>query len=306
VSSVSTRVPPWVGLFNEPAFLALRGFDAVVYRAGDGAVLTGVRTGDSLLCGASAPYAGIDLARERETALGVEELVDDLLGQLRRDGVRELRVRLAPASHAPATAPLVEFALLNRGLRIVDADLAFHLDLRATTTLEAYVAALRSPARRALKHADLEPYTVAHAETAAGWDAAWTLLEANRADRGRTLSLDRDYVENLREAFPSQVRMLELRHDGVLVAAAFTQRVRPGVEFVVAWGDAGHGLARSPMNRLALEVVRRALAEGIRTIDLGTSTAGEPLGRVVNAGLCRFKSSIGAVAEPRHVLEGAL
>jgi predicted N-acyltransferase len=305
-----SAAPPWVGLFNRAAFHGLNGAEpTLVVVEDDGApaaAVGGVLEDGILTSGASAPFGGIDLARERDAPERVGRLVDALLAAVRARGAHTARLRLPPACHAPQTAALVQFALLNRGFVVTDADLAAHLDLRAVASTEDYVASLRSPARRALKHAQTEPFTAGHAETPADWDAAYAVLAANRAARGRALSLDRDYVERAREALGEAVRMLELRHAGALVAAALSYRVRPDVELVVAWGDAGHALPRSPMNRLALAVVERALAEGVHTIDLGTSTEpGTPaLRRVPNAGLCRFKASIGAMTEVRYALEG--
>ena len=303
-----TTTPPWVCLFNRPGFLALRDLTPTLHVLDEGAAIAGVRDGDAFVSGVSAPYGGFDLARDRCAPEEVGDLVDALLARLKADGVRRATIRLAPEAHAPRTAALVQFALLNRGFRVAGADLASCLDLRALSSADEYRASLRSPARRALKHADAEPFTVGHAADAAGWDAAWALLDANRSGRGRELSLDRAYVERLRTAFPDEVRMLELRHDGRLVAAAFSLRVRPGVEFVSAWGDAHHDLPRSPMNRLALAVVERSLGEGVRCVDLGTSTLPGSEGRTLdyNPGLSRFKSSIGADAEVRYVLEGEL
>lgn len=307
MSVAVATTPPWVNLFSRPAFLGLRDLVPTLHVLDDGIAIAGVQEGDRFASGVSAPFAGIDLARERPAPEQAGELVDALLDRLRADGVAHATIRLAPACQAPRAAELVQFALLNRGFRVADADLNSHLDLRAIATADEYAAALRSPARRALKHAADEPFTVGHATDVAGWDAAWALLEANRAGRGRALSLDRAYVERLRTTFPGEVRMLELRHDGTLVAAAFSLRVRPGVELISSWGDA-HDLPRSPMNRLALAVVERALDEGVWCVDLGTSTelADGSHRRAYNAGLLRFKASIGAETAVRYVLEGEL
>lgn len=308
VNAGRTTVPSWVSLFNRPAFLGLRDLTPALHVLDDGAAIAGVREGDAFLSGASAPYGGIDVARERLPPEQAGSLVDELLERLRAAGIARATIRLAPACHTPGAAEALQFALLNHGFRVADADLSSHLDLGALSSPDAYRATLRSPARRALKHADGEPFTVAHAVDAAGWDAAWSLIETNRSARGRRSALDREYLERLRTAFPGEVRMLELRHRGDLVAAALSMRVRPGVEYVSAWGDAHHDLPRSPMNRLALAVVERALDERVRCVDLGTSTEpGNGLApRSYNPGLSRFKASIGADVQVRYVLEGDL
>jgi len=300
-------------LFNDPRFHALNGVEGVLLAGGDGERTVGALGGALLddgarfVSGHRAPFGGIDLVRERETPAGVGALVDDVLAQLAGRGVREAVIRCPPARHHAAQETVV-FALLNRGFAVAEADLSFHLDLTRFATPEDYAAALRSPARRALRHAAGEPWAVDEAgEDAAAWDEGFALLAANRATKGRELSIDRAYAGRARRAFPHEIRLLALRHAGRPVAAALTYRVRPRVELVVAWGDAGHALERSPMNRLAYEVVARALAEGVELLDLGTSTLpGDQGRRVPNDGLIQFKHSVGASAQVRLVLRGEL
>jgi hypothetical protein len=83
------------------------------------------------------------------------------------------------------------------------------------------------------------------------------------------------------------------------IAAALVYDVLSDVDLLVAWGDHGHDLPRSPMKLLAYHLVGRALERGARILDLGPSSEkdGSP-----NAGLVHFKRSLGAVAGTRLVL----
>lgn len=301
--------PAFTSLFNDPRFHALSGADPLLLVHEDEGrlvgALSGALVGGELISGHSAPFGGFDIARERETPAQVGAMVDSVLAQLAAMGVERATLRLAPACHH-ASYETVAFTLLNRGFAVVDADLDFFVDLRHFDSPAAYVASLRSPARRALKHAAAEPWSVSEAgEDPADWDRGFALLTENRESRGRELSIDRAYVERIRHVFPGRIRMLELRHSDRAVASALTYKVRPGVELAVAWGDAGHDLPRSPMNRLAYEVVTRAVAEGTEVLDLGTSTVpDERGGRVPNHGLIQFKHSIGATSQVRLTLAG--
>jgi hypothetical protein len=301
-------------LFNDAAFHALNGVEGVwiEHTADDRAVgaLGGVLLdgGTRFVSGHCAPFGGVDLVRERETPARIGALLDAALDRLRALGVREAVVHLPPACHH-ASYETVAFALLNRGFAVADADLAFHLDLRGFAGAEDYVAALKPPARRALRHAAAEPWSVAAAgdDDPAAWDRGFALLDANRAAKGRELSIDRAYVERARLTFPGRIRLTELRHDERPVAAALSYRVRPHVELVVAWGDAGHALERSPMNRLAYEIVARAIAESVAVLDLGTSTLPAADGRrAPNDGLIQFKHSIGAASQMRLTVRAEL
>jgi hypothetical protein len=194
----------------------------------------------------------------------------------------------------------VQFALLNLGFRMEVADLSYAIDLRRFATIDDYVAALRSPARRALGHAAREPF--AFGETDA-WEAPYAVLDHNRRNRGRRLALSLDYLQRARAALPGRVRVFELRHDGALCAAALVFVVQPQRWYVQAWGDALHDLPRSPMNPLVARLVEQALREGVEVMDLGRTTEDGPDGAlVVGEGLAQFKQSILAHAELRPVL----
>ena len=251
--------------------------------------LVGVRDGDVVTCGHSAPFGGPDLVRDAETAANVVALLERAVGELDADGVRTIRVRCRPA-FLSGSETTVQFALLNLGFRVEACELGFHIDLEPLDGIGAYVAGLRSPARRALRHGLAEPFALREAEDDARWDTGYDLLAANRAAKGRRLALDAGYVRAARDAFPGRVRMAVLEHAGRPCAAALTYRVLPGRELVVYWGDADHELPRSPMNVLAHAMVARALGEGVRSLDIGPSSiAGVP-----DQGLIQFKRSVGA------------
>ena len=92
-----------------------------------------------------------------------------------------------------------------------------------------------------------------------------------------------------------------LERAGVVLTAA--DAIPDTAELVVAWGDAGHDLPWSPMPVLVTALVERALDDGLRALDLGTSTLTDATGRrVPNDGLVQFKCAVGATAELRPVL----
>jgi hypothetical protein len=296
----------WLSLFNRPAYLAEHvGADdqpLLLEHVEDGRVagaLAGVLAGDRFTSGFSLPFGGFDFARPRETPERIEATVDDVLEQLAEHGAREITVRCRPAAWS-ANEDVVHFALLNRGFRVAVADLAYVVDLAPFAGPADYVAALKSPARRALRHAFAEPFELVDSEDLR---RSYAILAANRASRGWTLSLPWDRVAALNQRFGAEVRMFELRHADAPVAAALVVVVRPDAWFVVAWGDAGHELPRSPMNVLAYRIVERALDAGVQLLDLGTSTLPDATGRLAaNGGLIQFKQSILAAAQLRTVL----
>lgn len=309
-------IVPWATLFNQHAFHALNlepGLRALTLEvnAADGrtiGALGGVLDGDLFVSGYSAPYGGVDLVRDRETPERVGLLIDGALAQLRAIGVQTVRLRLPPPALG-ASEGLIAFTLLNRGFVVERCELNQHIDLTAVADPNAYLAALKSPARRALRKLLGPELTFVPAATDAAWMRGHATLVANRAAKDRRLALSLDYVVGARDALGVEtVRLYELLSAaGVPAAAALVYRVRPGRDLVVAWGDhPNHGLEHSPMNLLAYRVVEAALGDGVRTIDLGISN--EPGvesahgGLAANAGLHQFKQSVLARTEPRLTL----
>ncbi len=191
--------------------------------------LVGVRDGDVVTCGHSAPFGGPDLVRDAETASNVVALVARAVSELEADGVRTIRVRCRPA-FCSASETTVQFALLNQGFRVEACELGFHIDLSGLDGIGAYVAGLRSPARRALRHGLAEPFALRDAGAGDPWDAGYAILAANRAAKGRRLALDAGYVRAARDTFPGRVRMAVLEPAGRPCAAALPYRVLPGRE----------------------------------------------------------------------------
>lgn len=260
----------------------------------------GVVTGDTFWSGFSAPFCGPDLVRERETPRLVQGLVDHTLHELRARGIERVRVKARPGSYS-ASEIYVVHALMHRGIGIVSSELSYGIDVSPFADGAAYRASLKAPARRALRHADTEPYEYRLAEDEHEFAVGYELIAANRARRGYPLRLSLDYLLALRADFGDRIRFFVLHHGDDPVAAALLYRLRPDIELVEYWGD-HHDLGRSPMNRLAEEVCTRAIEEGVRLVDLGISSVdGEP-----NDGLIQFKQSIGATAELRLDLEGSL
>jgi len=305
-ASTLTTAPGWLSLFNSDGFHALNVGPGQVARSftyeEDGrpvCTLSGVLEGDVFTSGFSAPFGGPDFARPRETPGRIVAALADVVDQAQRDGAATIRIRGRGASWTP-NEPVVHFALLNLGFRMEVADLSYAVDLRRFATIDDYVAALRSPARRALGHAAREPFTFGETDA---WEAPYIVLDRNRRARGRRLALSLAYLQRARAALPGRVRMFELRHDGTVCAAALVFVVQPERWYVQAWGDALHELRRSPMNALVARLVEQALNEGVEILDLGRTTEDGPGGTLrVGEGLAQFKQSILAQAELRPVL----
>lgn len=312
MATSSLQDAAWLHVFNRPAFHALNlgpGAESIVARhEHDGraiGALTGVLAADGVFTsGHSAPFGGPDFARPRETPANVAATLDDALAQLADAGARTIRIRCRSEAYGENEA-LIAFALLNRGFTVQRAELAHVIDLTRTPTPEAYRSALKSPARRALGHAEQLGLRFTELADEAAWRDGHALLCENRAAKDRRLSLDADYVLTARAALPGVVRMFALAGPDGLVAAAIVYVTSPTSWYVYAWGDARHALPRSPMNLLAVRLIETALGEGIRVLDLGSSTVpptAPDTTLVADAGLSQFKASLLARHQARLVL----
>ncbi len=302
MSSVSAALRHHLCLFNEDRYHELHlhegqtpfhhdHHDATGRLVG---TFTGVIEGTHLVSGFRAPFGGMDLVRDWEPPEQVISLVEGALAALREEGITTVRVRCKPASWSSGEV-VVQQALLQAGFAIERAELNFSIDLRHTTSPDAYRAGLKKEARRALAKAETFGLSFAPLESDEDWRRAFDLLARNRAGKGRPMNLTYEYVRRARETFPDRITMVGLGTNP-LVAAALIYRVAPKKDVVVRWGDEiGHGLSGSPMYLLAANVVDQALAGGVATIDLGIATeAGVP-----NHGLVQFKRAIGAGGELR-------
>ncbi|RBY79617.1 hypothetical protein DQ238_10540 [Geodermatophilus sp. TF02-6] len=262
-------------------------------------VLDGVVSDGVLLSGHSAPFGGPDLVRSDPPVEDVVGLVEGALAAARAAGVGTVRIRCRPSEYS-AAEPLVEYALLHLGATVEHCDLNQYVDLRRIPADGDALALLGRKRARDVR-ADLRlPYQLTDVDDGENLTVLHGILAANRAAHGRPPGLSRDYLGEVRRAFPDRVRLSLLRHAGRPVASAVVYRVLRDVDLLVAWGDAvDHGLQRSPMNLLAHHLVTRSARTGARLLDLGPSSEkdGTP-----NLGLAHFKRSVGASTGTRKVL----
>ncbi|MEI2702411.1 MAG: GNAT family N-acetyltransferase [Baekduia sp.] len=304
--------PTWTGVFNRRTFHDLNvgpGQDPVRFDHDDGERLVGSLSGvleqGVLTNGFSAAFGGIDFARPRETPAHIAATLDAVIAAAAEAGANRIELRLKPACYSE-NEPIIVYDLLARGFQVDRVALSWAIDLARFEAAADWVAALKSPARRALKHAAGEPWDFTQLELGDdhGWEAARALIEQNRSDKGRSFSIGAGYLPGLRAAFGPSLLMFTLAHGGAPVAAALVYRAQEDVWYVLGWGDTGHDLPRSPMNELAHRVTGAAIEAGMRVLDLGTSSLPEDCtaAPALDDGLVQFKTSLLARPHLRPVM----
>lgn len=271
-------------------------FIETVHYDGDrpAALLTAVCRDGAAVSGFSAPFGGPDFARQRESVSVVNEAIDSFIRKILATGIRRIVFNLRPTYYGDVEV-YVATHLMNLGYEVSRSDISHGIELDNFDGIEKYRSSLRSPARRALKHArDLGAvfeWANDSQDPERLWSAGWSVLVENRSRRGWALSLTREYVWRVRDRFPDAIKMGVLVLDDSVAAAALVYSVMPRIDYVVYWGDAERA-GHSVMPDLVDHLVNDAIDRRVSVVDCGTS--GSPL--VPNDGLVRFKTSIGARA----------
>lgn len=288
-------------LFNTDHFYRLRDAPAwhEVLKDADGNALGDMTFHTDLrVSGWSAPFGGPDWSREYWRPEQIHQAVGGM-----GFGTSRAMIRAKPQSFGENEAATLQ-ALLQYGWTIEQAELNYSIPVPAT--LDEYERTLSRQAVAAIDRGEEQCLACwdVPVESERTWAQCYEVLKANREEKGRPISLDLGYVRAIRDAFPGLVRMMACSgvegsaRPGEIVAAALVYRVARARDVVQFWGDHAPWLRWSPMNLLVREVVEDAIRTGAKVLDLGISTEdGAP-----NGGLCRFKRSVGARAEPRFVL----
>ena len=266
-------------------------------RDGVGA-LDGVLRDGVFESGHHAPFGGPDLDAADPTLPEVQALLEASVAALDEAGAATQRVKARPSCYSPAE-PVVQYLLMHLGFAVEHSGVNQHLDHSPFDSAEDYAGSLKKKRAHALRQDLRGPLEFREARDDAEVASCHAVMAANRAAHGRPPGLPLDYLRRAREAFPGRIHPYLLTHEGEPIAAALVYDILPDVDLLVAWGDHGHDMPRSPMNLLAYRLVERALGRGARILDLGPSSEkdGSP-----NPGLVHFKRSLGAVAGTRLVL----
>ena len=250
---------------------------------------TGVVDGDQLECGFSAPFGGPDLVRSDENAGRVRSFVMGVLSTAAAQGIRRVRIRTRP-DYFSSNESIIVFSLLNLGFTPERCELSLGLTVPPSFSLEQYLTGLKSSQRRELRHGLAANLSFIALAGEADWEAAYRVIEKNRARRNVTLKLSLTFILDLRRLFPDRIRLYGLRLDQVIVAAALVYRVLPDVDYVVAWGDDHDHRHLAPVNVMAYHLIDEAIRSGVRLVDLGISS----VDGIPDDGLIDFKRHIGA------------
>jgi GNAT acetyltransferase-like protein len=199
-----------------------------------------------------------------------------------RQGFRTLRYKAVPEIYHRRPSADDVYALGNLGARLYRCDLSCAIDLADRSRPSER---RRRGERKALEegvNVVLDPGHLGE---------FWAVLEENLATRhGARPTHSVGEMHLLLELFPESIEVITARVHGSVVAGVVlfkTDRV-VHAQYI---GSTEAGRAASALDAIFGECIRRAVTSGARFFDFGISTEDE--GRVLNAGLHRFKSEFG-------------
>lgn len=234
----------------------------------------------------SAPYAffagGRDMSLER-WAMAVEALREYLDG-------KALRITLPPGCYGQEAVDSAVASLLTAGAEMEYTDYNFHCPLSPGFNADgSFSPKARTHLHRALR----EGLRVSLTDDVA---RAYSIIAANRAQRGFPLRMTLEQVEATLRLIPGRIFIAS--HESSDVAAAIIYIVEKGKAQLIYWGDLREYSAIRPMNGLAAAILENLSEEGIDMLDLGPSSSqGIPA-----LGQCAFKLSTGARLTLKHTL----
>lgn len=212
------------------------------------------------------------------------EFHDAVLARLAQLGAATVEILPPPMAHDAAAFSNQMYVMATRGYAITQHDLnhTLEVDPRGLDERMSYgnLKRLRKCEREGLTARPLPQHALA---------AVYDTLAANRAAKGHELSMSLAQLERMAAQLPGVMHLFGCGDVGSLAAAALCLRLDRDTLYVFYWGDRPGYATLSPVVPLAVAIYAHCQAEGIRLLDVGTST----IGPQPNLGLIQFKRSLG-------------
>jgi len=170
-----------------------------------------------------------------------------------------------------------------------------YVDLNQEIDLKRHININRNRKRDLLK-AEKENVIFSECEI----DDVYDLLQRNRLGLGVNFGLTRQTIEVINRERAGTIKSFRASIDEKIFVGAFVFEVSENISHVYAWGhDPAIPDSRKFMTFFAIQLINYYKDIGKKILCLGTSSKGG----VVNPGLARFKSELGAYASEREVYE---
>lgn len=199
-------------------------------------------------------------------------------------GAARIEILPAPMAHDPVAFSNQLYLLRARGFELARCDLNHSLPIDARSLVERMsygnVKRLRKCEREGLICEQLPLSALV---------TVYETLEANRAGNGHAMSMTLAQLQTMADTFPEAMLLFGTRDGDRLAAAGLCLNLGMGVLYVFYWGDRPGYASLSPVVGVADAIYRLGQQQGLRLLDVGTST----VDREPNHGLIEFKRGLG-------------
>ena len=217
----------------------------------------------------------------------LNEIWSDLLV---RHAESELQVRLPPEIYYQDLFRANFQVLYQLGARVLYKDINFHLDLNKN-----FRESINRNRSRELKRGSLKNYVFKSITLA----DAYKVILANRLEKGLKPSLSEQEFFRLHEICPNALRFHGVELEGQVVSASITFIVNRFHAYVFMWGhDPEKPASGESISILCEGLFNSFKGEGFKILCLGTAS----VQGVVDEGLSRYKTSLGAIESVRITL----
>ncbi len=238
----------------------------------------------------SSPRRGTFGGLSINSAVGlsaIEKFIEDVTNYLRDQGGREIRVKLAPASHDSALFATSFNCLARLGYLTERTELNYDMLINDS----GFLGRIAYGNKKRIRKAAGEGF-VCKNESLSSLPKIHQLIAENRMRLGVSISMSIDELYRMNASFPERLHLFGVYRDDTyqdLVASAVCLEISESILYVLYWGDTDSTREYSPVATLASWIYDFAAREGFRLLDVGTSTvSGEP-----NHGLVNFKRNLG-------------
>ncbi|OUJ74466.1 hypothetical protein [Hymenobacter crusticola] len=244
-----------------------------------------------------APFGSVQLA-EGITSAVVLAFLQQVGLVLQEHGVQQVQVRCYPFAYDPMASTLLTQAFTQLGAHVALAELNNHLEL----TDLGFEARLHPSERRRLQKCRRAGFQFEQ-EPPLLLPLAYAFLQQCRAEKGQTLSLSLERLQELFRLFPQDHFLFSVR-DNKGDWAALTVAIRVNGQLLYNFYPASPLAYNvfSPVVLLNEGLYSFAHANGMRLLDLGTSTLPEG----PNHSLLQFKRHLGGVLSLKLTFAWAL
>jgi lipid II:glycine glycyltransferase (peptidoglycan interpeptide bridge formation enzyme) len=231
-----------------------------------------------------SPFAALDVSKNVEPEV-IFRFVEHTERRLRKRGVREIVVKHAPDAYHGSVAPVLHTCFFSQGYQVVKAEPGAVIEVHSETLLQK----LDPWEKRRRNQALAQGVSVSVVENDQ-LRMVYDFLKKCREERNHRLSMNWKEMEELNRTCGDNLLLFAVRKQETLAAASLSLRVRPDILYNFYSGHLRRFDRLSPVVTLFDSMNSYCYRQGIRLLDLGTSSLEEG----PNFPLFGFKLRMGA------------